>query len=326
MKKIKTAFIIMIGITALMRSAAAAPCTIAGQTVVDQAGRKITVTQPFKRIISLYGAHTENLFGLGLNTEIVGVSRGAHCPPQAPQKTIYSYHDDAEKFLGARPDLVLIRPMIDRGYPALVQRLEQSGITVLSLQPGSIDEMFVYWQILGVLTGKQAQACDMVQTFKQAVRTLDQKTRAIDPKKKVYFESIHNKMKTFTRNAMAIFALETAGGINIAADAISSRGTNVANYGKERILAHAGEIDVYLAQKGTMNQPTISLIKTEPGFHLIRAVRENQVFIINEMLVSRPTPRLLEGVLEIGRCLYPEVFTPAFLQNVAEQENIKQMD
>ena len=152
MKKIKTVFMVILGITALIRSAAAATCTLEGQTVGDQAGRKVTVTQPFTRIISLYGAHTENLFGLGLDTEIVGVSRGEHYPPQAQQKTIYSYHDDAEKFLGARPDLVLIRPMIDRGYPALVQRLEQSGITVLSLQPGSIDEMFVYWQILGVLT------------------------------------------------------------------------------------------------------------------------------------------------------------------------------
>ena len=125
-------------------------------------------------------------------------------------------------------------------------------------------------------------------------------------------------MKTFTRNAMAIFALETAGGINIAADAISSRGTNVANYGKERILAQAGEIDVYLAQKGTMNQPTIRLIKTEPGFHLIKAVRENQVFIINEMIVSRPTPRLLEGVLEIGRCLYPKSLPRLFSKTLPD--------
>ena len=35
-----------------------------GQTVVDQAGRRIAVKKPFSRIISLYGAHTENLFAL----------------------------------------------------------------------------------------------------------------------------------------------------------------------------------------------------------------------------------------------------------------------
>ena len=42
--------------------------------------------------------------------------------------------------------------------------------------------------------------------------------------------------------------------------------TNIANYGKERILARASEIDVFLAQSGTMNQPTLDLIKAESGF------------------------------------------------------------
>ena len=42
--------------------------------IVDQAGRKIHVREPFKRVISLYGAHTENLFSLGLKKEIIGSS------------------------------------------------------------------------------------------------------------------------------------------------------------------------------------------------------------------------------------------------------------
>ena len=44
----------------------------------------------------------------------------------AAGKTVFSYHDDPERFLGARPDLVLIRPMIARGYPRLVLRLKRS--------------------------------------------------------------------------------------------------------------------------------------------------------------------------------------------------------
>ena len=48
--------------------------------------------------------------------------------------------------------------MIDRGYPQFVQRLEKSGIAVVSLQPGTVEEMLVYWEILGLLTGREAQA------------------------------------------------------------------------------------------------------------------------------------------------------------------------
>ena len=107
---------------------------------------------------------------------------------------------------------------------------------------------------------------------------------------------------------MTIFALETAGGINVASDAKSVRRTNIARYGKERILARAADIDVYLAQYGTMNSPTVADIKREPGFQAIKAVYNNQIFIIDEQIVSRPTLRLLEGIHEIGKILYPDVF------------------
>ena len=76
-------------------------------TVIDQSGRRIVVDKPYKRIISLYGAHTENLFSLGLDEEIIGVTRHESHPARALTKPVFSYHDDPEKFLAARPDLVM---------------------------------------------------------------------------------------------------------------------------------------------------------------------------------------------------------------------------
>ena len=276
--------------------------------VVDQAGRHIKVRQPYTRIISLYGAHTENLFSLGLEKEIIGVSRNEVYPPEATTKPVFSYHDDPEKFLAATPDLVLIRPMIDRGYPQLVRRLEQSGITVVSLQPGNIREMYVYWDILGALTGKRETARQMTAAFQKQVAQLRLRVEPVHPKKRVYFEAIHKRMKTFTPDSMAIFVLKTAGGVNVARDAEPVRNTNIAFYGKERILSHADEIDVFIAQFGAMNRPTIAMIKNEPGFSAIKAIQNGQILIIDEMIVSRPTPRLIQGVYQIGRFLYPEVF------------------
>ncbi len=276
--------------------------------VIDQSGRKIVIQQPHQRIISLYGAHTENLFALDLDVEIIGVSRHEDYPPQALNKPVFSYHDDPEKFLAARPDLVLVRPMIDRGYPQLIARLEKSSITVVSLQPGTIDEMFTYWTILGALTGRHERAAKMIANFQKAILEFNALTASIATRKKVYFEAIHSKMKTFSPNSMAIFAMETAGGINVAADAKPVRDTNIAYYGKERILARAAEIDIYLAQSGAMNRPSVSLIKNESGYQIIKAVQRNQIYIIDERIVSRPTYRLLTGITQIGEILYPDVF------------------
>ena len=115
-------------------------------------------------------------------------------------------------------------------------------------------------------------------------------------------------MKTFSKESMAIFCLEKAGGINVAADAVSSRGTNIGIYGKEKILSHASEIDVFLAQNGHMNKADVNTIKNEPGFQIIKAIKEGKVYLIEESLVSRPTPKLIQGIKSIGRVLYPEIF------------------
>ena len=320
-KQINTIFSLTLAVTfALIYSAgindsAAAAMRIEGDNmIVDQAGRILMVEKPFKRIISLYGAHTENLFSLGLGSEIIGVSRHETFPPQALNKPVFSYREDPEKFLAVRPDLVVIRPMIDRGYPQFISMLEKNGITIISLQPANVEDMYTYWQILGLLSGKQRQAMEMISQFKAAVSDFKALTRAKTARKKVYFEAIHSKMKTFTPDSMAVFALETAGGINIATDAKAVRNTNIAYYGKERLLSQGRSIDVYLAQFGAMNRPSKKLIMSEPGFKTIKAVAEGEVYFIDEQIVSRPTMRLLDGIYHIGKILYPEDYNENALE------------
>lgn len=282
-----------------------------GKALTDNHGRRIGLHKPFTKIISLYGAHTENIFFLGAGTSLIGVSRNETYPESAKSKPVFSYHDDPEKFLAFAPDLVLIRPMIDRGYPQLVRRLEKSGITVLSLQPSTVADMFTYWTALGLICGKPEAAENMVKRFQEKTEQYRELTSAVDEKKQVYFESIHKKMKTFTPDSMAIFVLETAGGINVASDADQVRNTNIAYYGKERILSKAASIDVFLSQIGTMNQVDTDTIKNETGFGIIKAVRNGEIFFVEETIVSRPTFRLLEGIVATGSYLYPEIFNPS---------------
>lgn len=239
---------------------------------------------------------------------MIGVSRADGKEPAGTGKPVFSPHDGPERFLALNPDLVIVRPMIDRGYAPLMERLEQFGVRVVSLQPGNIEEMRTYWQILGRLTGKEAAAKDMIARFDKGVETARSITADITHRKKVYFEAIHLRFKTFSPGAMPLFVLDCAGGINLAGDALPVRGTNIASYGKERILSHAGEMDVYIAQKGVMNRIEVAEIVSEPGYQVIRAVREGSVYVIDEEIVSRPTLRLLEGICEIGEILYPERF------------------
>ncbi len=292
-------------LAAIAASASASAPVTATNSLVDSDGKTIQFSQAFSRIISLYPAHTANLMHLGLEKNIVAVGSGDTLLGQRPQ---LRFQDDPERLLALKPDLVLIRPMISRSYPNLINILEKNGVRVVSLQPVSQDELFDYWLSLGRLGGAEVKAQEMVATFKTRLAELknDLRNLPIEKRKRVYFESIHRQMKTFSPDSMAIFALETAGGINVAADAEQVRNTNIAAYGKERILSKARDIDIFLAQNGRMNPVSVADIMREPGFEVIKAVQKDQVFLVDEAMVSRPTMDLLKGIVFIRSLLYPD--------------------
>jgi iron complex transport system substrate-binding protein len=274
-------------------------------SITDSDNRTLIFSHPFQRIISLYPAHTTNLIELGLDKEIVACSPSDR---QLPGRPVVRFQDDPERLLALKPDLVLIRPMISRGYPNLVRILERNNVRVVSLQPTEASELFKYWENLGQLTGREQQAREMIVTFGKRLAEITTSLHQIpmDKRKRVYFEAIHRQMKTFAPTSMAMFVLESAGGINIATDAERMRATNIAAYGKERLLAKADQIDLYLAQSGRMNPVSVDDIMREPGFTVIKAIREGQVFLVAEEMVSRPTMELLDGIAFVKSLLYPD--------------------
>jgi len=277
------------------------------KTVIDNGGQAVNIVKPFIRIISLYSAHTENLCSLGAAAQLVGIDGSDELPPAAAGIPKFSYREDPEKFLAAAPDLVLVRPMIERSAPEFVGKLRRAGITVVSLQPNTVEDMFAYWRSLALLTGREPQAEEMIKSFTARLTRVQNSLKAVDPARrpKVYFESIHGKMKTFAPESIGAYVLEQAGGINLAADAEQVRETNIAAYGKERLLSRGEEIDIYLAQQGRMNPVDLDTIRKEPGFQAIKAVREDKIFLIEEALVSRPTLRILDGIEQLNRIFFP---------------------
>ncbi|WP_291318970.1 ABC transporter substrate-binding protein [Desulfonatronospira sp.] len=324
--KLKIAFTLFCTFLALMYSGGQALASemkiLEQKSIQDQGGRTIQVDEPFERIISLYGAHTENLFSLGLDREVIGVGMNECYPPQALERPSFSYQEGPEKILAHRPDLVLVRPMIDWAYPRLMDTLERSGITVVSLQPGSKEQMFIYWEILGILTGKEKEARQMRENFMAGLEYARDLTSHLEDKKGVFFESIHEQLKTFTPDSMPILVLEAAGGQNIAPDARQVRGTNIADFGQEKLLSRADQVQVYLSQHGPMNQASPENIKKRPGLHLVQAVSRDQVHAVDEVLVSRPTMRLLQGIHEVGGHMYPDIFDAEVRSKLDEYRKI----
>ncbi|MDR2394557.1 MAG: ABC transporter substrate-binding protein [Treponema sp.] len=283
-----------------------------GITFIDDDGNTVTIEQPFRRIIALYSAHTENLFSIGAGDFVIGGHKTCTYPAQADVLPKFDYTGDPEYIIAEAPDLVLIRPFIRRSHPAYIAELEKAGILVVSLYPDSMADFDGYIRVLALLTGKEKEANEKLLAFHDTLQRLSTHTAGVENKQTVFFESTAAENRTVSAASFPAYAIEIVNASNIAANAEPiSKGSSIALYGTEKILQNADRIDAYIVQQGAMNRAkTIEDLLKRPGFSTIKALREKRVLFIDEKLISSPTFRYIEGVSQIAAFLYPEVFIP----------------
>ncbi len=257
------------------------------------------------RVISLYAAHTEVLLRLGARDNLVGVSRqetyaGPETDGWSPPPA-FTVRDDVERFLAAAPDIVLLRPQHAAGAGHLVAALERAGIRVVPLQVTRADELYEYWRTLASLVGREGECDDMIGRFRHDVDRYAAAARDYPEKPGVFLEAIYREIKTFTPDSLPVWVVETAGGRNIPADAEpASPGVIIADYGPERLLAVAGDIDLFLSQDGAMNRTGLDVLQARPLYRTIPAFATGRVYKIPEAILSRPTPSLLDGIRRVA--------------------------
>ncbi|HWP50374.1 MAG TPA: ABC transporter substrate-binding protein [Clostridia bacterium] len=284
----------------------------------DDDGREIKLDAPCSRIISLYSAHTENLYELGAGDKIIGVYTGSIYPPEAAFLPSYDYKGDPEQIIAAQPDLVLIRPFITRKVPDYVAQIESAGIPVVSLYPDDYGRFADYIANLAALTGTEETARERLADFYTAIDGITAVTEQVAEKQTVFLESTETELRTVTPDSMPGRAIVLAGGVNLAADALPvEKGSTIAAFGIERVLENADNIDVYISQRGAMNAGgNLISIGERDGFDTIKAVKNDRVYMLSEKLISSPTFRYQKGVAEVARYLYPTL-----MDDVSAYEN-----
>lgn len=276
---------------------------------IDDDGELIELDAPAEHIISMYSAHTENLYYLGADDKMIGGYKTCIYPPEAAFLDMYDYNSDPEKVIAADPDVVIIRPFISRNSPDFVNALKKAGLCVVSLYPESFDDFDDYIYKLAKISGTEENAEKILDEFHKEINSISVLTASAEDKPTVFFESVETNIRTVTDDSMAGRCISFAGGINIAADAESSGdGVTIADFGVEKILENADNIDVYISQHGSMNSGgSVEAISERPGFDTIKAIKEGRVYIIDEKLVSSPSFRYAKGVKEMARYIYPEL-------------------
>jgi iron complex transport system substrate-binding protein len=277
-------------------------------SVTDDEGNTVSFDKPFARIISLYSAHTENLFALGAGASLIGGHSTCDYPPAAKALPVFEYTGDPEYVIAAGPDLVLIRPFIRRHNPAYTGALEKAGIPVISLYPETFTDFDEYIRRLALLSGTDAE--QKLNEFHSGLQSIKDTASSIRNRLTVFFETTERETRTTSPGSLPALAIEISGGVNIALDAKPVNPlSSIAPYGAEKLLSQAGNIDAYIIQTGAMNPAnSLEALRGRAGFSAIKAIRTGKVLFIDEKTVSSPVFRYLQGVKTIAHFLYPDEF------------------
>jgi iron complex transport system substrate-binding protein len=279
------------------------PAEAAFLTVVDDAGRSVTLDGPPKRIMTLTPGNTEILFALGAEDRIVAVDRWSDFPPAAKAKPrVAPFNPSLEQIVRFSPDLILST----YGSAEPLLPLERQGIRVVIFAPRTIEDIYRNILVIGRIVDAEARAEDLVRVMRERVATIVAKVRDT-PRPKVFIElDGSDPSRPFTAGSSSFIdvLIRLAGGENAAARSH----TAWPQFSLEELIRADPDLIILGDARTSLNPQTPDLVARRPGWNGLRAVRLGAIVAIDANTISRPGPRIVDGLDLLARLLHPDQF------------------
>jgi cobalamin transport system substrate-binding protein len=285
----------------------AAPTTAAtGVTITDVAGRTVTIAATPERLISLAPSTTEILFAIGLAPKIVATDDFSDYPAEAknlPKIGGLNAAYNFEQIVTLRPDLILAAGITP---PEALKKLEDLKLTVVVVgaEQTSFDSIFADIALVGQATSQVEQAAQVTTAMQDQLAALKAKLAGAKEKPLVYWElDATDPAKPYSVGPGNFVGdmIALAGGTNVFEKAESP----FPQVSAEQVVA--ANPDVIILSDAAYGITVESVLK-RPGWQAIAAVKQQRVAPIDDNLVSRPGPRIVEGLEAAARIIHPELF------------------
>jgi iron complex transport system substrate-binding protein len=266
-------------------------------TLTDDDGVEVTIAEEPQRIVTFAPSMTEIVFALGVGDRLVGVA-GPFDDFPAEAKAIrqvggageFGVDPNLEDVVALEPDLFLT---IAGGDP-WKEQLRELGVTVVTLNATDFDDLLDDIGKVGLVTGSVGEAEDLVA---EMAAQAGEVAAAVPERTTCFFEVYFAKtLTTVGPNTFIYDLLERAGCDPVTADATS----DYPEWSVDDLLADGP--DVYLATSESAS--SVEEIADRPGFAGIEAVASGHVVFVDSDLVTRPGPRVVEGLAQISAALF----------------------
>lgn len=270
-------------------------------TLTDDEQATVTIPAEPKRIVSLTPATTELLFELDLGDRVVGrVQDVSLYPPEAgPIPEVATFGAvDVEKIVGLEPDLVVAGGN-NFNPPESVARLRTLGIPVLVVYASDVEGVFRDLELTARAVGRATEGSALVADLRGVFGTVASATKDVARPRVFYEIDATGAIYGPADKSFLAEMIRLAGG-----DPITTGSADKFDIPLERLIAADPQI---ILLGDSAYGVTAEQVAGRAGWNVMAAVRDAGIRPIDDVVVTRPGPRLGEGLLSLVEAIHPDL-------------------
>jgi iron complex transport system substrate-binding protein len=285
------------------QASSAGQAGVAARDVTDDTGTVVTIVGIPERVVSLSPAITETVFALGAGDRLVGGTDFDDYPTEAPALPDVATYQGVlmEQLVSLDPELVLasgngLTPDAD------IARMRELGYPVVVTYSTSVDDVLTDIRLIGSALGGDAiaEADTLTATMATGLTHIAALAAGTRTTPRTFYETGDQpELYGIAPGSFAADMIERAGG-----EAITTGDPNVWSMPLEQLVAADPEV-ILLGDAAYGVCP--ATVVSRPGWRDMIAVQGEAIRPVDDIVVTRPGPRLALGLASVARGIHPEL-------------------
>jgi iron complex transport system substrate-binding protein len=273
--------------------------------LTDDEGTSVSIATAPTRIVSLTPATTEILFALGVGDRLVGkVDDPALYPPAADKvPNVAKFGSvDIEKIVALRADLVIAGGNTFTP-PEAVAKLRSLHVPTVVVYAPTVDKVFGDVELTGLAVGRPSEAAALAASLRGEFAQVSAATASL-PKPRVFYEiDASGAIYGPADKSFLAEMIELAGGQPVTTGSATKFDIPI-----ERLIAANPEV---ILLGDAAYGVTVAQVTGRPGWSVMAAVKSKTIRPIDDVIVTRPGPRIGRGLRALVAAIHPDLVLPS---------------
>lgn len=265
--------------------------------IIDMKGKTIVLDKLPDRIVSLSPSNTEIVFALGAGDKLVGITSFCDYPDETSDIEKIGDFDgpNIELIKKSQADVIFAGVYLQDD---LIMALENLNIPIITTEASNFAGIYDSISIIGKLLGKEDKAEKIIYEMEESIDEIKLKTDDLE-KPDIFYLAWIESLITTGKNTFVDDVIQMAGARNVAGNV-----DGWTHYSIEELIKQNPDM-LIVASHATNEGVTEEDIKNDVILKNLECVKAGNIYIMkDDNLISRPGPRIIEGLEEMTRAIH----------------------